>query len=287
MSDETIVYLTLAGVIVLFLTQRVPVELVAIGAALALYFTDVLTLEQSLAGFGDPTVIFIASLFVVSEALDATGVTAWASQQLMQRGGAGGARFLVLTLLLVALMSALITPNGAVAALVPVVVVMAMRLGRSPSELLLPLSYASFGGALLVLTGSPVNVIVSEASKDAGAGSFAYFEFALIGIPLLAGTLGISVLLGPKLLPVRRPRSMPPDFSEHAGTLAAQYGTAEPVFRMRVLPGSPLIGSTRAGVDETLYNGLTSIAAQEEGAGDPLTRPELAAGDLLVVRGEA
>ena len=61
--------------------------IVAIGVALALWATGVLSLDEALAGFGDPTVLFIASLFVVSEALDATGVTAWAGQQLVARVG--------------------------------------------------------------------------------------------------------------------------------------------------------------------------------------------------------
>ena len=60
-----------------------------------------LDLDQALAGFGDPTVIFIASLFVVSEALDSTGVTAWAGQQLIARVGESRTRLLVLMMLLV------------------------------------------------------------------------------------------------------------------------------------------------------------------------------------------
>ena len=97
--------------------------IVAVGTALSLWATGVLDLEQALAGFGDPTVVFIASLFVVSEALDATGVTAWAGQQLTPRAGESRTRLLVLTLLLVAVLTALISVNGAVAALVPVIVV--------------------------------------------------------------------------------------------------------------------------------------------------------------------
>ena len=87
MSHTTICYLVLAGVVVLFVWGRFPVELVAIGAALTLWATDVLSLDQALAGFGDPTVIFIATLFVVSESLEATGVTAWAGQQVIARVG--------------------------------------------------------------------------------------------------------------------------------------------------------------------------------------------------------
>jgi Na+/H+ antiporter NhaD/arsenite permease-like protein len=76
MSDMTVTFLVLGAVVVVFVWDRLPVGIVAIGVALALWATGVLSLDQALAGFGDPTVIFIASLFVVSEALDATGVTA-------------------------------------------------------------------------------------------------------------------------------------------------------------------------------------------------------------------
>ena len=82
-ADSTIVFLVLAGVVVLFVSNRVPVEVVAFATALTLWATDVLDLNQALAGFGDPTVLFIAALFVVSEALDATGVTARAGQLLV------------------------------------------------------------------------------------------------------------------------------------------------------------------------------------------------------------
>src|ERR1700754_3385329 len=141
MSDIGITFAVLVALVVLFVWGRLPVEIVALGAALALWATGVLTLQQTLAGFGDPVVIFIASLFVVSEALDATGVTAWAGQQLIARAGQGRTRLIVLLLLLTAIVTALINVNGAVAALMPVVVVMAVRLNRSPSQLLLPLAF--------------------------------------------------------------------------------------------------------------------------------------------------
>src|SRR5512134_1459353 len=113
MSDEAITFLVLGAIVV-------------VGVALSLWATAVLELEQALAGFGDPTVIFIASLFVVSEALDATGVTSWAGQELIDRAGESRARVVVLMLLLVALLTALISVNGSVAALLPVVAVMAV-----------------------------------------------------------------------------------------------------------------------------------------------------------------
>ena len=87
MSDIAITFAVIAAIVALFVWGRLPVEVVAIGAALVLWATGVLTLDQILGGFGDPIVVFIAALFVVSEALEATGVTAWAGQQLIDRAG--------------------------------------------------------------------------------------------------------------------------------------------------------------------------------------------------------
>src|SRR6478752_2710263 len=175
MDDSTITFVVLGAVVALFVWDRFPVAIVAIGVAVSLWATGVLDLEDALAGFGDPTVIFIASLFVVSEALDASGVTAWVGQELVRHVGESRTRLIVYTMALVALLTALINVNGAVAALVPVAVVMAVRTGRPPSQLLLPLAFAAHAGSLLALTGTPVNVIVSEE------GDFGFFEFALVG----------------------------------------------------------------------------------------------------------
>src|ERR1044072_6414665 len=102
MSDSTITFLVLAVTVAVFVWDRLPIDVVAFGVALSLWATGVLTIDQALGGFGDPTVIFIASLFVVSEALDSTGVTAWAGQQLIARAGDSRRRGVGLRVLLVA-----------------------------------------------------------------------------------------------------------------------------------------------------------------------------------------
>ena len=134
MNDITITFVVLALVVALFVIGRIPVGIIAIGTALALYATGVITMEQALAGFGDPTVVFIAALFVVSEALDATGVTTWAGEKLLAKVGESRVRLVSAIMLLVAALTALISVNGAVAALVPMVVVLAVRLGKSTSQ---------------------------------------------------------------------------------------------------------------------------------------------------------
>jgi di/tricarboxylate transporter len=293
MSDETITFLILGAVVAVFVWDRLPVAIVAVGVALSLWASGVLDLEQSLAGFGDPTVLFIASLFVVSEALDATGVTPWAGQQLISRAGESRSRVLVLMMLLCAGLTALITVNGSVAALVPVIVVMAVRLGREPSQLLMPLAFAGHAGSLLVLTASPVNVIVSEAAEDAGVGRIGFFDFALVGVPLLVGTIAIVVLVGERLLPHRAPRSMPVDFSNHARTLVHQYGLdADEALLTRTRGAAEVVIPPRSGlVGQTAYAGMVTesgdlvvLAVQRKGE-ELAGETTLGVGDTLLLEG--
>ncbi len=284
MSEITIVFLIIAGVVALFMWDRLPVIIVCLGCALSLWATGVLTLGQSLAGFGDPATIFIASLFVIGGALEATGITAWTGKFLTDAAGNSRVRLLVIMMVMVGALAALISVNGAVAALMPVVIVIAVRLGRSPAQLLMPLVFAGHAGSMILLTGSPVNVLIHDFLIDIegrgfgffeyalAAGSmilltgspvnvlihdflidiegrgFGFFEYALAGVPLLAGAIAIVVLFGERLLPTRDGRNLPPDLSRHASTLVEQYRLAEGMHTLRVTraPSSSSIVLRRA-----------------------------------------
>ena len=278
---------------VVFVWDRLPVAVVAIGTALSLWATGVLDLEQALAGFGDPTVLFIASLFVVSEALEATGVTALVGQALIARVGNDRTRVVVLTMAVVALVTAFITVNASVAALTPVVVLMAVRLRRSPSQLLMPVAFAAHAGSLLALTGTPVNVIVSDYAAEAGVGRFGFFEFALVGVPLVVGTILIVVLLGPRLLPERSPRAITRDFSGHARTLVEHYGLEDApdplltrgsgVAEVVIPPRSGLIGEAVFPGMVTDSGDLVVLAVHRKGE-ELAGESTFAAGDALLLR---
>jgi di/tricarboxylate transporter len=294
MSDSTITFIVLGATVVVFVWDQVPVAIVAVGVALSLWATGVLDLDAALAGFGDPTVIFIASLFVVSEGLEAAGVTAWAGQLLIARVGDSRTRLVVLTMLLVAVLAALISVNGAVAALVPVAVVLAIRLGRSPSQLLMPLAFGAHAGSLLTLAGTPVNVIVSGAAADAGVGRFGLFSFALAGVPLVVGTIAIVTLFGERLLPQRAARSITRDFSAHARTLIEQYELDQPehalltrtsgVAEVVIPPRSDLAGERVFPGMVTDSGDLVVLGVQRKGEELP-GEHELAVGDTLLVQG--
>ncbi len=284
MDDATVSLLILACVIVLFVWNRLPVGVVAIITALSLWATGLLSSNQVLAGFGDPVVIFIATLFVVSEGIDATGVTTWVGQAIVARAGTQRSRLLVAVCVLCAVLTALITLNGSVAALLPLVIVLATRIGEPPSQMLMPLAFAGSAGSLLTLTGSPVNVIVSEAAQDAGAGPFPFFSFALVGVPMLVGTILICVTLGPRLLPRTRPASLPPDLARHASTLEQHYALTDGLFRLRVRERSPFVGQAAGDLDLTSYEGVVVVGAQDPGRKSSTSTP-LDVDDILVVGG--
>ena len=279
----------IAVVVVLFVWNRLPVVVVAMATALALWATGVLTIGQALGGFGDPAVIFIASLFVVSSGLEVTGVTAWAGQLLIRGAGEESrTRLLVLTMSLVALLTALISVNGAVAALLPVVVVIAVRLKRNSSQLLMPLVFSAHAGSMLALTGTPVNVLVSEAGSDAGVGGFGFFEFALVGVPLLAGSDGDHRIVR-KTAPARA------QWRDHARRLQPPRQDAGRAIRpcQRHLPDArarkfALCRHARV-CDRAwpTYPELQLVAVQEGETASPLRRPVIAEGDHLLLRGDA
>jgi di/tricarboxylate transporter len=233
-SEQAIILVILGAAIVAFVWNRLPVGIVALGVMLSLWVTGVVTLEEAVSGFASPTVILIAALFVVAEGLDAAGLTTWVGQFVVRYAGGSRLRLVLLMMAAVAVLSALITPNGAVAALYPLVVVLAVRFSQAPSRLLMPAAFAAHSGALLVLTGSPVTLLVSAASDDAGAGRIGFFEVALVGLPLLVGTMLVTLLLGNRLLPVRTPRAFARDLSTLPGTLKQQYIPVDELARLTV-----------------------------------------------------
>jgi di/tricarboxylate transporter len=284
MSPATITLVTLAAVVALFVWNRLPVELVAVGSALVLYATGVLTLPQALAGFGDPAVIFIAALFVVSESLDSSGVTAWVAQAIVGRSTGGWRRLLVLIMILAAVLTALIGLNGTAAALIPMVVVIALRRALPPSRLLMPLAFAGSAGGLLLLTGSPVNVVISEAAADAGVGAFGFFEFAVVGIPLVVGTVLLILGFGSRVLPDRQSDHLPPDLSGLAGTIVRDWGL-DRVWHLRVPAASPLVGRPRMTPHPGLPDSMRIVTVMDGASGIPSSQGAVASGDRLTMLG--
>ncbi|MHA7175447.1 SLC13 family permease [Arthrobacter sp. Sr24] len=287
MSEIAVMLTILTITIVIFIWNKIPVEIVAIGVALLLFATGIINVDETFSGFGSQTVILIAALFVVAEAIDAAGITTWMGGLLVRFAGESRPRLTALIMLFTALLTAIISVNGAVAALLPMVVVLAVRLGREPGQLLMPMAFAAHAGSLLVLTGSPVNILILEAAIDSTGKGIGFFEFALVGMPLLIGTILIAIYLGPKLLPQRTPEDRPKDLSEHSRVLLRQYWPDEHGLARLLIPaGSIHVDRPIVGVLPAIRGGVHLISVQSA-TGKPATGETLDAGNYLVVRGTA
>jgi di/tricarboxylate transporter len=284
----TIVILVLA--VGMFVWNRLPVEIVALLVSLALLTTSLVGFEDIFEGFASPTIVLIAALFVIAEGIDAAGITTWLGGRLIRLAGQSRARLLIFIMSAVALLTAVISVTGAVAALLPMIVVMCVRLQRRPSKVLMPVAFAAHAGSLLVLTGSPVNVLIAQAAQSTGQGEFDFFEYALVGLPVFIGTVLVVLLLGERLLPERSGAS-PRDLSAHSRVLKEQYLDGQALARLKILPGSPLIGRTPwlGLTDHELFpehrSAPVHVLSPQTSRGKPLTGRKLAPGDQLVVRG--
>src|SRR5215467_2411163 len=196
MTQIVITLSVIVAAMVLFVWNRIPAAVVAVCASLALYLTGVLTMHETVGGFGDPVVVLIAALLAIAAGLEIAGVGAWAGQLLIRHTGTNDTWRMVAIMVVAAIFTGLIGMNGAVAAMLPIVVVVAVRTGIAPSRIMIPLAFACLTGSKLTLLGTPVNVIAAAQAAEAGVGHIGFFEWSVLGVPLLAGTIVITVLFG-------------------------------------------------------------------------------------------
>ncbi|MCP5056061.1 MAG: SLC13 family permease [bacterium] len=240
----TTTFVILGVTIVLFVWGRWSPDLVALLSLLALALSGVIDTNDALSGFGNPTVVMIAALFVVGEGLSQTGVTGWGGKRLLEAARGSKLRLLVVVMAGTAGLSAFISNTGTVATLLPAVVAAAWTVGSVPSKFLMPLAFAANTGGLLTLTGTPPNIVVAQTLEQSGLRPFSFFEFALIGGPLLVAAVAYMALVGRRVLPDRSADQRPVDVAADLADLAAAYSLGENQFRLRVRSKSTLIGKT-------------------------------------------
>ncbi|PHQ62589.1 MAG: SLC13 family permease [Maribacter sp.] len=238
---ELLVILTIT--ILLFVWGKLPPDVVALMSMLALYLVGILDVSETLSGFSNPTVIMIAALFIIGEGLSRTGWTALAGQKFVAWAGNSVSRLLVIVTLGSSVLSGFVSNTGTVAALLPVTVSAAWTAGTLPSKLLMPVAFGSNTGGLLTLTGTPPNIIVSNVLKEQGAESFSFFEFGLIGLPLLLIAILYFRYIGHKLLPNRETKNRPINIDSEMHKWIKDYSIGNHIYRLRIRSMSQLINT--------------------------------------------
>ena len=272
----------LAVAVVLFVTEWLRMDVVALLVLAAVALTGLVTPAEALSGFSNPAVITVWAMFMISAALARTGVAGVIGRHVLRLAGRGEVRMISVIMLTSGTLSAFMNNIGVAALLLPVVMDIARRQRRPPSRLLMPLAFGCLLGGLTTLIGTPPNLLVSEALDQRGLASFQLFDFAMVGVPVMLAGTAFMALVGRHLLPVRR-------WSRGTSTpnLPAQYGLHEHAIVMTIGPGSPLIGKTLAASRLRAATGLNVFAIAREGSTQPA--PEagfvLRAGDRLMMAG--
>ena len=291
MAGETLfVFLILFVTIILFVSDRLRLDVVAILVILALMLSGLLSSNEALAGFGDPVVILIAGLFVVGEGLFRTGVAFAIGNWLMRAGGTSETRMMILLMLVVAGLSAFMSSTGAVAIFIPVSLNLAAKADIQPSRLLMPIAFASLIGGMLTLIGTPPNLVVSTQLTREGLEGFGFFEFTPIGLLVLITGIVYMVFWGRKRLlqGISEPRK-PVKNRLSLRDLIEAYDIFDRFHRLRITGDSAIAGMTVAqSLLRTRY-GVTvlGIERQQQQRRTRImparTQTELKVGDIVLV----
>lgn len=272
----------LAVAVVLFVTERIRVDLVALMVMLGLVVTGILEGEQAIMGFANEAVITIASVLVLSGALMRTGVAHFIGQRVLAASGDGVGRLVAVMMATVGLLSGIMNDIGITALMLPVVLDMARRTGTPPSKLLMPLAFGSLLGGMTTLIGTAPNILVNGALRDAGFEPFGMFSFTPVGLTALAVGIVYMTFLGRRLFPDRDPKkeSTPAD-------LGGLYDLGGLIGTLRAPDDSTLAGKTLQQSRLGHALGLHVVAVQRSGQMilAPGTDFVLSGGDELVVEG--
>lgn len=245
-SDAALVYVILSITILLFVSDKLRLDLVALLALLALSLTGILTLSESLAGFSDPLVVMIAGLFVVAGAIFRTGLAERFGLVLGRIAGSRRSRMTAVVMLGTGLLSAFVSTTGTVALMLPVTASLARKARLSPSLLLLPMAIGALLGGMLTLIATPPNLIVSNQLAAAGYEPFAFFDFTPAGLLILTAGTAVMVLIGGRLIPARAPVELAVGTDRVSRRDIVSGHSVGRIVRLRVSAGSPLVGMSPA-----------------------------------------
>jgi di/tricarboxylate transporter len=205
MTIEMIFVLVLVVVaMVLFATEKLPVDLVALLVMAALLTSGIITPEEGISGFSNTATVTVGAMFVLSAGLFKTGAVNFIGPALIKLGKRNSWLALITMMIAIGAISAFINNTAAVAIFLPIVVGAAREVNISPSKLLMPLSFASMFGGVCTLIGTSTNILVNSIAQQHGQPAFGMFEFSSLGFIFFGSGLLYMLLVGVHWIPSRR-----------------------------------------------------------------------------------
>ena len=277
---QVIVLATLAASLVLFLTDALRYDAVAIGVVLVLAATGALDYEEAFASFSAPAVVLVASMYAFAAAVSRAGITEGICNRLFRDTRSKSETRLTFKVVLVTgLMSSVLSNAAVVATMIPVLGALSRRTQIPASRLLMPMAFGSLLGGMLTVIGTSKNIAVNGAIERLGAEPFGLFDFSLFGLGLLI--LGGLYFLGPGRLLLPRGRV--------DTTLSEHYHVPEFLTEVLVEPGSTLINRPVVEIDvfdrfDIKLLGLVRSGGEKVMAPGPYNR--IRADDVLMLQGE-
>jgi len=278
----------LVAALVLFITDRLPADLVALLVVVALGLTGVLTPQEAFSGFSRAAVITIIAIFVLSEALHKTSVTDQVGHILLKVGGRSEFSLIVVVMIAGAFLSLFMNNIAAAAVLLPAASGAAKRAGVNTSRLLMPLGFSTIlGGTATLFTTS--NIVVNSLLHDNNIEGFGVADFLPVGIPIIVFGILYIALVGRRSLPGDSPieRTMAPDATGKSDLLEA-YNLREKFFRARVPEHSFLAGKTlrECTLREDFDVDIVKIERDSRKILHPSAETVLEEGDILILEGD-
>ena len=199
MSPATITLIFLAFAVVMFVTEKIPLGLTSMIVCIGLVITGVLNVNDAFSGFINSNVILFVAMFIVGGALFETGM-ANEIGSLVTKFAKSERGLIVAIMVIVGVMSGFLSNTGTAAVLIPVVIGIAAKSGYKRSRLLMPLVFAAAMGGNRSLIGAPGNMIAQSALEPLGL-SFGFFEYAIVGVPILIAGILFYATIGFRILP--------------------------------------------------------------------------------------
>lgn len=277
--DVVLLIAILVYTLTAFTFDWAPIDVVALTCLGLLLLTNLITVQQAIAGFSNPAVITVMMLFILSYGLTNSGLLKKLGERIAQLAGKRAWGASAALILIAGVLSAFINNTAALAIFLPVSMQLARHYEFSPSKILLPLSYVSIIGGTCTLIGTSTNLLVSGvATEQFGMEPFGVFEFFGLGAILFVVGGVYTLTIPMKFLPPRADSS----------NLTQKYRLSNFLTELRVPEGSRIVGSTvvDAKIHEVFQLNVLEILRDKERIAQDLRNTKLLPGDVLIVRGE-